>query len=96
MKTIKWIVLGMLILSASAWAGEWIEGVVRRVDATNGKVTIKHGEIKELKMPAMTMVFTLKNPEWIKQLKRGQKIRFQATDLGGGKMQVEALDGKAR
>lgn len=92
MKTLKWVLVGAVLLSsAAAWAGEWVSGEVRRVDSANGKVTIKHEELKELQMPAMTMVFTLKDPQWAKELKRGQKVRFQAVDLGGGKLHIEAI-----
>ena len=95
MKTLKWMVVGLVLLvsaASAAQAGEWVQGVVRRVDAANGKVTIKHEELKDLNMPAMTMVYTVKDPEWVKQLKPGQTIRFQAKDLGGGKLQVEAVE----
>lgn len=92
MKTIQALLLGLLMLSFSALAAEWVEGEVRRVDVTTGKVTIKHEEMKDHGMPAMTMVYTLKDPGWIKQIKPGQKVRFQATDLGGGKMHIEAIE----
>jgi Cu(I)/Ag(I) efflux system protein CusF len=95
MKMKRWMLLGLLLLSIPAWAAEWVEGEVRRVDAANAKVTVKHGAIKDLKMPPMTMVFSLKDPEWVKLLKPGQAIRFQAKDLGGGKLQIEALEPKA-
>jgi Cu/Ag efflux protein CusF len=95
MKTMRSMLLGLLLLAMPAWAAEWVEGEVRRVDAVNAKVTVKHGEIKDLKMPPMTMVFSLKDPEWVKKLKPGQGIRFQAKDLGGGKLQIEALERKA-
>ena len=96
MKTLRWMVWGLLLLATPAWAAEWAEGEVRRVDAAQAKVTIKHGELKDLKMPPMTMVFSLKDPAWVKQLKPGQTIRFQAKDLGGGKMEIEALEVKGR
>lgn len=91
MKALKWIVVALLAWPFASLAGEWVNGEVKRVDVANGKVTIKHEELKDLEMPTMTMVFTLKDPEWIKQIKPGQKIRFQAIDLGGGQLQIEAI-----
>jgi Cu/Ag efflux protein CusF len=58
------------------------EGEVRRVDKTTGKVTLKHGEIKNLDMPPMTMVFQVKDPTWLDQVKVGSKVRFRAEALG--------------
>jgi Cu/Ag efflux protein CusF len=92
MKSITWMFVGMALLASAAWAGEWVNGEVRRVDAANAKVTIKHEELKELQMPAMTMVYTVKDAEWVKQFKPGQKVRFQAIDLGGGKLHIEAIE----
>lgn len=45
--------------AATAKATEFTEAEVRKVDKENKKVTLKHGEIKSLDMPAMTMVFQL-------------------------------------
>ena len=42
--------------------GAMTEGEVRKVDAAAGKITLKHGEIKSLDMPPMTMVFRVKDP----------------------------------
>jgi Cu(I)/Ag(I) efflux system periplasmic protein CusF len=58
------------------------EGVVRRVDAAGGRVTIKHGEIVALGMPPMTMVFRAKDPSLLQGLKVGDTIRFKAEQDG--------------
>lgn len=59
------------------------DGEVRRVDLTNGKVTIKHGEIKHLDMPGMTMVFTAKDKTLLTGLKVGDKVKFMAENANG-------------
>lgn len=59
------------------------EGVIKKVDAAAGKVTIAHGEIANLKMPPMTMSFKAKDPAMLKKWKEGDKIRFRATDAKG-------------
>ena len=53
-------------------------GEVRRVDAAGGKVTIKHGEIPALELPAMTLVYRAE-PALLVGIKPGQKVRFTAT-----------------
>ena len=57
----------------------WVDGEVRRVDKDNGKVTLKHGEIKNLDMPPMTMVFHVRDKTQLDGLAVGDKVRFTAT-----------------
>ena len=70
------------------------EGEVRKIDRDAQKITIRHGEIKNLDMPGMTMVFKLKDPAALDKVKVGDKIRFRAektegaiviTDIGAAK-----------
>jgi Cu(I)/Ag(I) efflux system protein CusF len=58
-------------------------GEIRKVDKDARKVTIKHGEIKNLGMPAMTMVFQVPDPGLLEQLKAGDKVNFRAEKIGG-------------
>src|SRR5690606_21166552 len=46
----------------AAPSADLTEGIITRVDARSGKLTIRHGEITNLGMPPMTMVFALKDP----------------------------------
>jgi Cu/Ag efflux protein CusF len=72
------------VLAATAWAqAAWSPGEVIKVDKAAGKLTLKHGEIKNLDMPAMTMVFRVKDPAWLDSLAVGQQIRFAAEKLEG-------------
>jgi Cu(I)/Ag(I) efflux system periplasmic protein CusF len=66
------------------------DGEVRKVDKDAGKLTIKHGEIKSLDMPPMTMVFQIKDKAMLDSVKAGDKIRFKAVNEGG-KMLVTEL-----
>jgi Cu(I)/Ag(I) efflux system periplasmic protein CusF len=59
------------------------DGEVRKVDKGAGKLTIRHGEIRNLEMPAMTMVFTVKDPAMLQRLKEGDKIKFTADKVNG-------------
>ena len=59
------------------------EGEVRKVDKDAKKITIKHGAIQNLEMPAMTMVFQVMEPALLDKVKAGDKVQFEAQKLGG-------------
>ncbi len=59
------------------------EGEIKKVDKETGKITIKHGEIKNLDMPGMTMVFRVKEPAMLDQVKAGDKVNFSADKING-------------
>ena len=59
------------------------DGEVRKVDKDAKKITLKHGPIQSLDMPAMTMVFQVKDPAMLEQVKAGDKVKFEAEKLGG-------------
>ena len=55
-----------------------VDAEVRKVDLENKKITLKHGEIKNLDMPGMTMVFQVKDPAMLDKVKAGDKVKFTA------------------
>lgn len=59
------------------------DGEIKKVDKEGGKITIKHGEIKNLDMPGMTMVFRVKEPAMLDQVKAGDKVNFSADKING-------------
>jgi Cu(I)/Ag(I) efflux system periplasmic protein CusF len=61
---------------------EFADGEVRRIDKAQGKVNLRHGEIRSLEMPPMSMWFVLKDPAWVDGLKVGEKVRFVAEKVG--------------
>lgn len=71
------------------------DGEVRKIDKTQGKLTLKHGPIPNLDMPAMTMVFKVADPKMLDSLKDGDKIRFSAQRVNGTVM-VTAIEPAAR
>ncbi len=60
-----------------------IDGEVRKVDKEAGKITLRHGEIKKLDMPAMTMVFRVKDAAMLDKVKAGDKVKFRAEGAAG-------------
>jgi Cu(I)/Ag(I) efflux system periplasmic protein CusF len=59
------------------------EGTVKKVDKAAGKLTIAHGPLANLDMPAMTMVFKAGDPAMLDKVHPGDKIRFEAERRGG-------------
>lgn len=59
------------------------EGVVKKVDKAQGKLTIKHGPLENLGMPGMTMVFRVRDAGWLDRLQPGDAIRFLAEQVNG-------------
>jgi Cu/Ag efflux protein CusF len=75
---------GALVLNAAAWAQALTNGVVRKVDASANKITIKHGPMKKFDMEdGMTMVYAVKDAALLKSVKAGDKIKFDAEHANG-------------
>lgn len=72
-------------------APEMADAEVRRIDLENGRITLRHGPIKNLDMPPMTMVFEVKDRAVLGGLKPGDKVRFRA-DKEGSRYTVTALE----
>ena len=90
MKRIAFALLSALLVSSSAFADDahhkqslLSDGEVRKVDKDAKKITLKHGPIQHLDMPAMTMVFQVRDPAMLDKVKAGDKVKFQAEKLGG-------------
>jgi Cu(I)/Ag(I) efflux system periplasmic protein CusF len=79
------LALALLLVSQCAFAQPaLIEGRVMKVDQSAGKITLRHGPIKKLGMDqGMTMVFKAQDPDVLKALKAGDKVKFDAEDVNG-------------
>ncbi|HJV63657.1 MAG TPA: copper-binding protein [Albitalea sp.] len=71
------------------------EGEVRRIDREQSKLTLRHGPIRSLDMPAMTMVFKVAEPRMLEGVKEGDKVRFTA-DRVNGALTVTAIEPAAK
>ena len=67
-----------------AAAGDMTSGEIRKVDKSTKKITIKHGEIKNLDMPGMTMVFQVRDAAMLDRVKAGDKVMFKAEKAATG------------
>ncbi|MDF2998980.1 MAG: hypothetical protein K0R27_4617 [Xanthobacteraceae bacterium] len=59
------------------------DGQVTKIDAAQGKITLKHGPIKNLDMDGMTMVFAIGDPAMLTTVKVGDKVKFEADRVNG-------------
>ena len=78
----------LLFLAAAAGAAfaqssGMVAGEIRKVDKDAKKITIRHEALTKLDMPAMTMVFQVKDPALLDKVKPGDKVSFEAEKLGG-------------
>lgn len=68
-----------------------VDGEVRKIDKESKKITIRHGEIKNLDMPGMTMVFQVKDAAELDKVKSGDKVQFQAERGNGGALMASEI-----
>jgi Cu(I)/Ag(I) efflux system periplasmic protein CusF len=82
----KIITVASAILSLSVFAQvtlPLVDAEIRKIDLENKKVTLKHGEIKNLDMPGMTMVFQVNDIAMLEKVKAGDKVKFTADKVNG-------------
>ena len=58
------------------------DGEIRRVNKAAATITLRHGPIPSLNMPAMTMDYKVANPRFLEAFKPGDKVRFTADKIG--------------
>ena len=75
-------------------AVEMTNGEVKKIDKEAGKITLRHGELKNLGMGAMTMVFRVKDPAMLTQVKTGDKVKFVAERVDGAFTVVQLVPAK--
>jgi Cu(I)/Ag(I) efflux system periplasmic protein CusF len=80
------LTLTSILLCVSSFAQTVLpatDAEIRKIDLENKKITLKHGEIKNLDMPPMSMVFSVKDPAMLDKLQAGDKVRFTADKVNG-------------
>ena len=79
------LALKLGVASTALAAGASISGEVKKIDEGAGKITLKHGPAKSLGMEdPMTMVYRVKDPAMLKQVKVGDKVTFEAEEAASG------------
>ena len=79
----KFMIAAVLLMAFPVLGQQLAEGEVRKMDKKAKTITLKHGPIQSIDMPAMTMVFQVRNPALLDAVKAGDNIRFQAEMLDG-------------
>lgn len=79
----NWITAAALLGAALAAHAQAYEGEVLKVDKAQTKITLKHGELKGLDMPPMTMIFRVQDAKQLDSLAVGDRVRFDAAKVGG-------------
>jgi len=76
--------LAALALASNHQKAPLTDGEVRKVDREAQKITIRHGPLPSLYMPSpMTMIYRVKDPAMLDQVKAGDKVKFQAEKVDG-------------
>jgi Cu/Ag efflux protein CusF len=83
MKTRKLLATLAALAVATVVHAQDTDGEVRKIDKAQGKITLRHGEIKNLDMPPMTMVFRVKDPKMLDTVAVGDKVKFSAEKSDG-------------
>lgn len=87
--------LGLALASAASANTHLVKGKVTKVDAAAQKLTIRHEPMKKFDMEeGHTMVFRVKDPAILKQVKAGDDIRFDADKINGAFTVTEIQKGK--
>lgn len=76
----------LLMATASVFAQTALPQVnaeVRKVDPDAQKITLKHAEIPNLEMSAMTMVFRVKDPALLQKAKAGDQVKVTVDKVEG-------------
>ena len=78
------VLSGGMLASVTLAQAPMVNGQVTKIDEAAGKITLRHGPIKKLDMnEGMTMVFRVQDPAMLKQVKVGDKVRFDADRVNG-------------
>ena len=84
----SWTTAAVLLALAGLAAGVQAQtttagGEVTKLDKVANRVTLKHGEIKNLDMPPMTMTFRVRDAKLLDGLAVGDRVRFAAERIDG-------------
>lgn len=71
-----------------------VEGVVKKINSSDKKITISHGPIKDLGMDGMTMDFAVYDPAMLDEVQEGHKISFVLEEDKSGNLVIMELEDK--
>ncbi|MFZ5779215.1 MAG: copper-binding protein [Pseudomonadota bacterium] len=74
--------------------GDMVKGEVVKIDKPAGKLTLKHGPIRNLDMDSMTMVFRVAEPGMLDTIKAGDRVEFEAARVNGAITVIKITKGR--
>ena len=83
MKDILAVTALALLATAAGAQTPQASGEVTKIDKNNGRITLRHGEIKNLDMPPMTMTFRVREAKLLDGVVVGERVRFTAEKIDG-------------
>ena len=81
--TLPWLAALMGTVAVAQSTLPKVDAEVRKVDLQTRKITLKHGDIPNLDMPAMSMVFQVEDAALLERVKAGDRVRFTADKVRG-------------
>jgi Cu/Ag efflux protein CusF len=76
--------VALLLAGSAAFAqAPVVDGEVTKIDAAQARITLRHGEIRNLDMPPMTMVFRVADAKMLDGVAVGDRVRFSADRVSG-------------
>jgi Cu/Ag efflux protein CusF len=73
----------------AAAASDLVDAEVMKIDKETGKITLRHGALKNLNMPGMTMAFRVKEAAMLDGVSAGDQVRFRAERVNGAIVVVQ-------
>ena len=83
MKFLLKMVPVFLLAGAALAQSHQATGVVKRIDAAKGVVSLKHDPVKSLNWPGMTMDFNVRDPNLLAGVKPDQQVKFEFVEEKG-------------
>ena len=90
MRNMLFAAMSVLTLSGATFSqtalaqGDMVDGQVTKIDESAGKITLRHGPLKKFEMEeGHTMVFRAQDPAMLKQVKVGDKVKFEPDRVNG-------------
>jgi len=83
MKNFLGVMVWTVLANTAAAQTPQASGEVTKIDKANSRVTLRHGEIKNLDMPPMTMNFRVRDGKMLDAVAVGDRVRFTAEKLEG-------------
>jgi Cu/Ag efflux protein CusF len=80
---LRGVVLLSTLLGGTAALAQSVDGEILKIDKPQQRITLRHGPIKNIDMPAMSMTFRITDPHWVDTFKVGDKVKFDADKVNG-------------